>query len=487
VLALVAANVVACEPSVESNEEPTSTLQLRLGGGTMARRGVNLAGADFGSGQLPGTYNADYTYPTRAEVDYYMAKGMTAFRLPFLWERLQRQLTGSFDSTELGRLNDIVTYATSKGASVILDPHNYARYRGNIVGSNALPASALADFWSKLATQFKANSRVDFGLMNEPNTMPTEQWRDAANAAIVAIRATGAKNLILVPGNAWTGAHSWSQNWYGTPNAQALLGVVDSGNNYAFDVHQYLDGDSSGTVESCTSATIGSERMRTFTQWLRTHGKRGFLGEFGGGRNNTCSLALDDMLAHLDANADVYLGWTYWAGGPWWGDYIYTLEPNNGVDRPQMSVLVKHLQQSAPTTTPVPTPPATPTPTPVPTPTPTPIPSPSPAPISPPTSSGAGLSGTISITNEWSTGYCAEIKIANAGSAAAGPWTLVFDAQQATPTQLWNGLVSRSSNRYTVTPLAWNQSVAAKGSISVGYCADKTGSAFQPKIVSVAP
>lgn len=35
--------------------------------------------------------------------------------------------------------------------------------------------------------------------------MPTELWFASVNPTIAAIRATGATNLILVPGNAWTG------------------------------------------------------------------------------------------------------------------------------------------------------------------------------------------------------------------------------------------------------------------------------------------
>jgi endoglucanase len=185
---------------------------------------------------------------------------------------------------------------------------------------------------------------VLFGLMNEPHTLPTEQWLAAANAAIAAIRAAGANNLVLVPGNAWTGAHSWSQNWYGTPNAQVMLGLQDPANRYAYEVHQYLDGDYSGRSDQCQSATIGSQALAAFTQWLRVNGKRGFLGEFAGGNNATCRAAVDDVLDHLEANADVWLGWTWWAAGPWWGDYIFTLEPTSGgTDRPMMSVLQPHL------------------------------------------------------------------------------------------------------------------------------------------------
>jgi endoglucanase len=39
-------------------------------------------------------------------------------------------------------------------------------------------------------------------------------------------------------------------------------------------------------------------------------------------------------------NNDVWIGWTYWAGGAWWPkDYYTNIEPIDGQDRPQMSVL----------------------------------------------------------------------------------------------------------------------------------------------------
>ena len=49
------------------------------------------------------------------------------------------------------------------------------------------------------------------------------------------------------------------------------------------------------------------------------------------------------MLDHLKANHDVWEGWTYWAAGPRWGDYRFTVEPTaDGRDRPQMAVLQEH-------------------------------------------------------------------------------------------------------------------------------------------------
>ena len=105
-----------------------------------------------------------------------------------------------------------------------------------------------------------------FNLVNEPHTMPTEQWVGAANAAIAAIRVAGASNVIHVPGNAWTGAHGWNSSYYGTPNAKAMLDIVDPIDNLFFEAHQYLDSDwaaapiSASARRSAGSASPASSR-----------------------------------------------------------------------------------------------------------------------------------------------------------------------------------------------------------------------------------
>ncbi|UIY29469.1 glycoside hydrolase family 5 protein [Neorhizobium galegae] len=65
---------------------------------TACLRGVNLAGAEFGS--LGDEYGKGYIYPTKETIDYFAGKGFNTVRLPFLWERLQPQLYKGFDSAE---------------------------------------------------------------------------------------------------------------------------------------------------------------------------------------------------------------------------------------------------------------------------------------------------------------------------------------------------------------------------------------------------
>lgn len=307
----------------------------------LALGGVNLAGAEFGN-EIPGTIDSDYTYPGAGDVSYFAGKGMTVIRLPFRWERLQRALGGELDSEELARLKGVVDLAKAQGMTTILDPHNYARYRlgeEHVLGEGTLTQQHFASFWGKLAAEFKDEPSVVFGLMNEPHDLPLNVWANAANAAIEAIRNAGAAQLVLVPGNHWTGAHSWTS----TDNATTMLGIVDPANNFAYEVHQYLDANHSGASDQCTfqdaDAVLGE-----FTAWLRENGARGFLGEFGGGTGEDCKVGISNVLIHLENNADVWMGWTYWAGGPWWGDYFSSISPGaDGADKPQMEWLSEHL------------------------------------------------------------------------------------------------------------------------------------------------
>ena len=154
----------------------------------MKYTGVNIAGGDFAPQSLPGRYGTDYIYPDHNTIDYFAAKGMNIIRVPALWERLQHQLGGDLDSAEMRRLDDVVDYAASKGMRVILDVHNYAAYRGAMIGTESVPANALGDLWGRIAERYKDNDAVIFGLMNEPNNLPTETWLEAANIAIAEIR-----------------------------------------------------------------------------------------------------------------------------------------------------------------------------------------------------------------------------------------------------------------------------------------------------------
>lgn len=308
--------------------------------------GINLAGLEFKSGKIPGIVDHDYAAPTGAELDYYRACGARAIRLPFLWERLQPTLAGPFDESYARLVFSFVDATRQRGMKLILDPHQYGRRRidgaARIIGQDsAAPASAFAQFWRAVAQRCRGEDHVIFALQNEPHDLDQATLVDTSNRAIAAIRSAGAQQLVLVSGAAWSGAHSWVSSG----NAVSMLGVRDPANRFAFDVHQYLDRDSSGTHPECVAG--GSRRLQAFAQWARANGRRGFLGEFGASGDSVCVAELDALLGYVASNRDVWLGWTYWAGGPWWGHYPLSIEPadlHHPSDRPQMTVLRRHFE-----------------------------------------------------------------------------------------------------------------------------------------------
>jgi endoglucanase len=333
--------------------------------------GVNLSGAEFGMTHLPGTFGTDYTYPTTTEVDYYKSKGMNFIRLPFRWERLQHTNSAALDATELSRMNTFVSYATARGVYVVLDPHNFMRYYPNPAGSyetatnglvgSSVPNSDFSNFWFRVAAIYRTNSHVFFGLNNEPDTMPETQLVNSENSAIAGIRAAGATNLVFVPGNRWTGAWTWSQaDGNGAANAVAMLGIVDPGSNFIFEVHQYLDSDGSGSHTTIVSVDVGWQRLTNFTAWARSNNFKGFLGEYAVpgaaiGGTNIGGLALTNMLSYIQTNSDVWLGWSYWGGGPWWGSSpLFPIEPTNigqptQTDQPVMGIIKQFFPLPIPT------------------------------------------------------------------------------------------------------------------------------------------
>ena len=300
-------------------------------------KGVNLSGAEVSSSRIPGQYGKDYLYPNPGEVSYFTGKGMNVFRVPVLWERLQPALGGPLDAGEVSRLSGVINAARQHGAAVVIDVHDYGRYRGVAIGQGDVTATAFADLWVRLARLFHGQD-VLFGLMNEPQLPDAATWAGIEQQAIDAIRGTGADNRILVSGIGWDGAHSFVRL-----NAPELAALHDPRNRLVFEVHQYFDANSSGTTDTCTDPGHAVGRLTSFTQWLRTHHKQGFLGEFGVSRRPECAAVLEQVLADMKANADVWLGWTYWAAGPRWGNYMFTVEPDHGQDRPQMAHLLSQL------------------------------------------------------------------------------------------------------------------------------------------------
>lgn len=336
-LASTAAVVAVTSSASSSSAVPTSTASSAASAATSSAStgsgsgsgfkffGASESGAEFGTA-VPGVYGTDFTFPDTSAIQTLMDMGMNTFRIPFLMERLAPStMTATLDADYLANLTTVVKFVTGAGGYAVLDPHNYARYSGSIISSTA----DFGTFWTNLATEFADDSNVVFDCNNEPHDMSTDtQTAELMQACVTAVRGAGATTqYIFVEGTAYTGAWSWTTSG----NSDNMGNITDTVDGLlVYEMHQYLDSDSSGTSSTCVSTTIGKERVTDATAWLKANGKVGVIGEFAGGVNADCETAVDGMLEYLSENSDVWLGALWWGAGPWWGDYLFAMEPPSG-------------------------------------------------------------------------------------------------------------------------------------------------------------
>ncbi len=308
--------------------------------------GVNLAGAEFAA------IAKKWRWPTVENAKYYLAKGFSVFRVPFLWERLQPLMDAPLYVEALKGLDEIVLTVVGAGATLILDAHNYGRRDGQIIGAagGGPTVSSFASFWARMAERYGSHRRVWYGLMNEPYDQDAKINLDAQNAACAAIRSRGGLGKVLFSGIAWTGAHSW----VASGNATVMLGARDPLENFAMDMHQYLDPGYGGSGPIALPGA-GIEVLLPALKWARENKRKVFIGETNSGPSSASLKELSSMIDVMNTNSDVFLGVTYWAGGGTWGTLNeMTTDPTDlasPIDKPQtkllMSFLMKHGRFSA--------------------------------------------------------------------------------------------------------------------------------------------
>ena len=328
------------------------------------RRGVSLAGPEFGSAKAefsnlnPGVCGRDYTYNSESTFAYFCAHNLRLLRLPLRWERLQPHFNQPLEETEIRHLRTAIGWAHEHGGEVILDIHNYGRYitrvgKRRCEGVIDQPAkngvevtrNHFADLWRRLARLFQDEAGVSaYGLMNEPHDLGTSDWHKISQAAVKAIREESDNKLILIAGDGWSNAAR-----FGELNGRRAW-INDPANNVAYEAHCYFDHDFSGRYKLSFDEelardprleTRGVNRLQPFVQWCRSNRVRGFLGEFAiPATDARWEPVMRSFLAALDRAG---MEGCYWAAGEWWSDYPLSIQPSGSEQRParQLRLLMR--------------------------------------------------------------------------------------------------------------------------------------------------
>jgi len=233
---------------------PADILELP---GRSSRHGVNLAGLEFGtqreefSAAQPGILGQDYFDEPAESFAFLAERGVDLVRLPFAWERLQPTPGGALNPEYSASIEGMLDAAADNGIDVVLDLHNYGAYvsaEGRVLlGTEALPASALSDVWVRIAERWGGHPAViAYGLMNEPHSLPGESTREAAmtweaisQQTVIDLREAGDTTLLMVAGYDYSSVPRWRQN-------HPTGWIDDPADNFRYEGHHYWDNTGEG-------------------------------------------------------------------------------------------------------------------------------------------------------------------------------------------------------------------------------------------------
>ena len=320
--------------------------------------GINMSEAEYSWG----------SFPSAVDLAYIKSNNISLVRLPISWERAQTAVAGPLDTAYISDMKKFVAAAGAQGIRVVVDVHNYGRYNshwaqdvaengnstpgnGDVIGSPALPISAFADLWRKLAAALNGTPGLAYyDIMNEPNNMGNASiWPAAAQAAVSAIRSVDTSTSILVEGTQWASAFWW-------PSDNGNLHITDPANKLFYEAHLYFDDNGSGKYSETYAAQVatptwGVDHLQPFLTWLRQNNAKGFVGEFGIPNTDPRWLpVLDNFLTALQSAGMSGTYWNYAFHSPsdpaWWPANDPLSIINNGQANPQMAILAKHNKPS---------------------------------------------------------------------------------------------------------------------------------------------
>ncbi|MFI7500070.1 cellulase family glycosylhydrolase [Streptomyces sp. NPDC049687] len=217
----------------------------------------------------------------------------------------------------INAVKDLVARVEAHGMTPVVELHwTYGQYTGNSAGCSDVHASCqkpmpdmqyTPSFWTSVANTFKADRAVVFDLFNEPypdratstTTQAWQCWRDGGTCPgigyevagmqdlVDSIRATGAQNVILAGGLAYS--NDLSQWLTYKPS--------DPTGNLAAAYHVY--NFNSCASESCWNSTLAPVAAQVPL----------VAGEIG---ENTCAHSfVDQVMKWFDDRNLSYLGWTW--------------------------------------------------------------------------------------------------------------------------------------------------------------------------------
>lgn len=87
----------------------------------------------------------------------------------------------------------------------------------------------------------------------------------------------------------------------------------------------------------------------------------------------------------------------------------------------------------------------------------------------------ADVTSSLTIDDDWGTGFCGSVSIVNKGRRSVRNWRLVLQRNGVDFGRKWSGLSVESQHRVLVSPVGHNANIPIGGTVSVPFCGSGTG------------
>ncbi|MET8943614.1 cellulase family glycosylhydrolase [Streptomyces sp. NPDC004542] len=286
-------------------------------GTTRRLLGVNRSGGEFMCVQGRGIWDGPVDDAAIKAIADWKAN---AVRIPLneeCWLGLSNVDTAYAGTNYINAVKDLVARVEAHGMTPIVELHwTYGQYTGNSAGCSDVHATCqkpmpdmqyTPSFWSSVAGTFKSDQSVVFDLFNEPypdratstTTQAWQCWKDGGTCPgigyqvagmqdlVDAVRATGARNVVMAGGPAYSNDLSQWLTYKPTDPTGNLVA--------AYHVYNF----NTCASESCWNSTLAPVAAQVPL----------VAGEIG---ENTCSHGfVDQVMKWFDDRNLSYLGWTW--------------------------------------------------------------------------------------------------------------------------------------------------------------------------------
>ncbi|MDR1993552.1 MAG: cellulase family glycosylhydrolase [Nitrososphaerota archaeon] len=250
--------------------------------------------------------------------DYIGATYWNAPLIADVWQfntvRLYGSMGWGWEDYNKADLDTLIDAFTSRGVVVMLELHDWTGvwpteegyWRGEIDRwDDYVPSfSEMLTWWVDKANRFGNNSYVWFNVINEPGIDNSEEsalkWLNIHDILIGAIRATGAKNLIVLNDHNWGQANSYYGGSTSFDSAIIRMGPIlnERYDNLVFSLHVY------------DAWANGQTRLENYFNDAKTRELCLIIGEFGVGHTVAQHKTVKQM---YDLAIPNKIGRIYWA------------------------------------------------------------------------------------------------------------------------------------------------------------------------------